>query len=204
MTAWSFVARKKPPPLVASCCRVRPPKSRFRAKWSPLGKGKILENGEVRPMDVKVGDTVLFGKYSGTEVTRRRHHGRHRRLNACRGDLSAISANPRNQRIQEQRNECKEVRFPMTPASACSRGECPRQCRQGHLGPKGRNVVLRSPRRPTITKDGVSVAKEIELSDKFENMGAQMVKKSPSKTSDIAGDGTTTATVLAQAMPRRP
>jgi chaperonin GroEL len=69
------------------------------------------------------------------------------------------------------------------------------------LGPKGRNVVLeKSFGAPTITKDGVSVAKEIELADKFENMGAQMVKEVASKTSDIAGDGTTTATVLAQAI----
>ena len=69
------------------------------------------------------------------------------------------------------------------------------------LGPKGRNVVLdKSFGAPTVTKDGVSVAKEIELKDKFENMGAQMVKEVASKTSDIAGDGTTTATVLAQAI----
>ena len=66
------------------------------------------------------------------------------------------------------------------------------------LGPKGRNVVLeKSFGAPTVTKDGVSVAKEIELADKFENMGAQMVKEVASKTSDVAGDGTTTATVLA-------
>ena len=71
------------------------------------------------------------------------------------------------------------------------------------LGPKGRNVVLdKSFGAPTITKDGVSVAKEIELSDKFENMGAQMVKEVASQTSDVAGDGTTTATVLAQAVLR--
>ena len=71
------------------------------------------------------------------------------------------------------------------------------------LGPKGRNVVLeKSFGAPTVTKDGVSVAKEIELEDKFENMGAQMVKEVASKTSDIAGDGTTTATVLAQAIVR--
>ncbi|MBE0510634.1 MAG: chaperonin GroEL [Gammaproteobacteria bacterium] len=71
------------------------------------------------------------------------------------------------------------------------------------LGPKGRNVVLeRSFGAPTITKDGVSVAKEIELENKFENMGAQMVKEVSSQTSDIAGDGTTTATVLAQAILR--
>jgi chaperonin GroEL len=71
------------------------------------------------------------------------------------------------------------------------------------LGPKGRNVVLqKSFGAPTVTKDGVSVAKEIELSDAYENMGAQIVKEAASKTSDIAGDGTTTATVLAQAFVR--
>jgi chaperonin GroEL len=71
------------------------------------------------------------------------------------------------------------------------------------LGPKGRNVVLeKSFGAPVVTKDGVSVAKEIELKDKFENMGAQMVKEVASKTSDVAGDGTTTATVLAQAIVR--
>src|SRR3954470_2440068 len=69
------------------------------------------------------------------------------------------------------------------------------------LGPKGRNVVLdKSFGAPNVTKDGVTVAKEIELEDKFENMGAQMVKEVASKTSDVAGDGTTTATVLARAV----
>src|SRR6201989_2991919 len=71
------------------------------------------------------------------------------------------------------------------------------------LGPKGRNVVIdKSFSAPRITKDGVTVAKEIELKDKFENMGAQMVKEVASKTNDLAGDGTTTATVLAQAIVR--
>src|SRR6185369_122668 len=71
------------------------------------------------------------------------------------------------------------------------------------LGPKGRNVVLEKKYGgPTITKDGVTVAKEIDLQDPLENMGAQMVKEVASKTSDIAGDGTTTATVLAQAIYR--
>src|SRR5690554_5807595 len=71
------------------------------------------------------------------------------------------------------------------------------------LGPKGRNVVLsKSFGAPRVTKDGVSVAKEIELADKFQNMGAQMVKEVSSKTADVAGDGTTTATVLAQAVIR--
>src|SRR2546422_11380855 len=69
------------------------------------------------------------------------------------------------------------------------------------LGPRGRNVVLdKKFGSPTITKDGVTVAKEIELSDPVENMGAQMVKEVATKTSDVAGDGTTTATILAQAI----
>src|SRR6187431_2714596 len=71
------------------------------------------------------------------------------------------------------------------------------------LGPRGRNVVIeKSFGSPTVTKDGVTVAKEIELENKFENMGAQMVREVASKTSDVAGDGTTTATVLAQAIYR--
>src|SRR4051794_35190390 len=69
------------------------------------------------------------------------------------------------------------------------------------LGPKGRNVILqKSFGSPTVTKDGVTVAKEIELEDKYENMGAQMVKEVASKTNDVAGDGTTTATVMAEAI----
>ncbi len=69
------------------------------------------------------------------------------------------------------------------------------------LGPRGRNVIIeKSWGSPTVTKDGVTVAKEIELEDKYENMGAQMVREVASKTSDVAGDGTTTATVLAQAI----
>jgi len=71
------------------------------------------------------------------------------------------------------------------------------------LGPKGRNAILeKSWGSPNVTKDGVTVAKEIELEDKFENLGAQMLKEVASKTSDVAGDGTTTATVLAQAIYR--
>src|ERR1700761_9125892 len=69
------------------------------------------------------------------------------------------------------------------------------------LGPRGRNVVLdKKWGAPTITNDGVSIAKEVELDDPFENMGAQLVKEVATKTNDVAGDGTTTATVLAQAL----
>jgi chaperonin GroEL len=98
----------------------------------------------------------------------------------------------------------KEIRFGEDARSKMVRGvNALANAVKATLGPKGRNVVLdKSFGAPTITKDGVSVAKEIELQDKFENMGAQMVKEVASKTSDTAGDGTTTATVLAQAFIR--
>jgi chaperonin GroEL len=98
----------------------------------------------------------------------------------------------------------KEIRFSEDARARILRGvNTLSNAVKATLGPKGRNVVLeKSFGAPTITKDGVSVAKEIELADRFENMGAQMVKEVASKTSDVAGDGTTTATVLAQALIR--
>ena len=96
----------------------------------------------------------------------------------------------------------KEVKFGESARAAKMRGvNVLADAVKVTLGPKGRNVVLdKSFGAPTVTKDGVSVAKEVELKDKFENMGAQMLKEVASKTSDVAGDGTTTATVLAQSM----
>jgi chaperonin GroEL len=98
----------------------------------------------------------------------------------------------------------KEIRFSEDARARILRGvNTLANAVKATLGPKGRNVVLQKNfGAPTITKDGVSVAKEIELADAFENMGAQMVKEVASKTSDVAGDGTTTATVLAQALIR--
>ena len=98
----------------------------------------------------------------------------------------------------------KEVRFSVDARDRMLRGiDTLAHAVRVTLGPKGRNVVLdKSYGAPRITKDGVTVAKEIELDDKFENMGAQMVREAASKTSDIAGDGTTTATVLAHAIVR--
>src|SRR5262252_6384473 len=93
----------------------------------------------------------------------------------------------------------KEVRFSVDAVALKQRGvDILNNAVKVTLGPKGRNVVLdKSFGAPRVTKDGVTVAKEIELEDKFENMGAQMVREVASKTSDVAGDGTTTATVLA-------
>src|SRR6516162_8993854 len=98
----------------------------------------------------------------------------------------------------------KEVKFSVEARDKMLRGvDILANADKVTLGPKGRNVVLdKSWGAPTVTKDGVTVAKEIELADKFENMGAQMVREVASKTSDAAGDGTTTATVLAQAIYR--
>jgi chaperonin GroEL len=98
----------------------------------------------------------------------------------------------------------KEVKFDQQARDAILRGvDILANTVKVTLGPKGRNVILdKSWGSPTVTKDGVTVAKEVELEDKFENMGAQMVKEVASKTSDVAGDGTTTATVLAQAIYR--
>ena len=96
----------------------------------------------------------------------------------------------------------KEVRFSVDARDKMLRGvDILANAVKVTLGPKGRNVVIdKSFGAPRITKDGVTVAKEIELEDKFENMGAQMVREVAAKTSDVAGDGTTTATVLAQAI----
>src|SRR5947199_10090840 len=98
----------------------------------------------------------------------------------------------------------KEVRFSTDAREKMLRGvDILANAVKVTLGPKGRNVILdKSFGAPRITKDGVTVAKEIELADKFENMGAQMVREVASKTNDAAGDGTTTATVLAQAIVR--
>ena len=98
----------------------------------------------------------------------------------------------------------KEVRFSDDARARMLRGvNILANAVKATLGPKGRNAILeKSFGAPTVTKDGVSVAKEIELKDRFENMGAQMVKEVASNTSDEAGDGTTTATVLAQAIVR--
>src|SRR3970282_1526233 len=96
----------------------------------------------------------------------------------------------------------KELHFDVDARAALKRGvDKLAEAVKVTLGPRGRNVVIdKKFGSPTITKDGVTVAKEIELSDPIENMGAQMVKEVATKTSDLAGDGTTTATLLAQAL----
>ena len=96
----------------------------------------------------------------------------------------------------------KQIAFDMEAREAMRRGVAKlARAVKVTLGPKGRNVIIqKSFGSPTVTKDGVTVAREIELEDKYENMGARMVREVASKTSDVAGDGTTTATVLAEAI----
>src|SRR3954466_4181148 len=113
----------------------------------------------------------------------------------------AVVSKDNTQSLKEHNMTAKEVKFSVDARDRMLRGiETLAHAVRVTLGPKGRNVVLdKSYGAPRITKDGVTVAKEIELDDKFENMGAQMVREVASRTSDIAGDGTTTATVLAHA-----
>ena len=179
-----------------------------------VGTGKILEDGKVRPLAVKVGDRVLFGKYSGQtvkvdgdELLVMREEDIMGVVEVTAHQIVSDEGRPFDpvMKIGDIDMAAKEVRFRRFGARTawCVGVNILADAVKVTLGPKGRNVVLeRSFGAPTVTKDGVSVAKEIELKDKFENMGAQMVKEVASKTSDVAGDGTTTATVLAQSIVR--
>src|ERR1700733_5388699 len=209
-----------------------------------VGPGGRDEAGKLIPIDLKVGDRVLFGKWSGTEVkldgqellimkesdimgvltdvpaakkkaAKARQSvylilrsRRSRRLEGCgpQVQISSPKSPPISAAWDRLKTEtimsAKEVKFGVDARDRMLRGvEILNNAVKVTLGPKGRNVVLdKSFGAPRITKDGVTVAKEIELEDKFENMGAQMVREVASKSADAAGDGTTTATVLAAAI----
>ncbi len=182
-----------------------------------VGPGARDEQGKVVALDVKPGDRVLFGKWSGTEV---KIDGEDLLimkesdiLGVLDGKVSAkkaaLGARPPRLAFPEYPNgvphmAAKDVKFSQDARESMLRGvDILANAVKVTLGPKGRNVVIeKSFGAPRITKDGVTVAKEIELEDKFENMGAQMLREVASKTADLAGDGTTTATVLAQAIVR--
>src|SRR5687768_5028344 len=169
-----------------------------------VGTGKKNDEGKVMPLDVKVGDRVLFGKYSGQTVKVEGEELLVMREEDIMGVIESAKSLAHLRKPGEPHMAAKDVKFHENARSKIVAGvNILADAVKVTLGPKGRNVVLeRSFGAPTVTKDGVSVAKEIELKDKFENMGAQMVKEVASKTSDVAGDGTTTATVLAQAIVR--
>ena len=162
-----------------------------------VGKGKRLEDGTVVALDVQVGDRILFGKYSGSEIT---IEGTECMIMREDEILGILEKQPRGCQESELIPMAKQIIYADHSRQAILRGVNQlADAVKVTLGPKGRNVVLEKKfGGPTITKDGVTVAKEIELADPLENMGAQMVREVASKTSDVAGDGTTTATVLAQ------
>ena len=150
---------------------------------------------EVQALDVKAGDKVVFGKYSGTEV---KLDGEE--LLIIREDdvLGILELHPPK---ESDSMPAKQILYSADARSAMLRGVDQLAEAVKATGPKGRNIVIdKKFGSPASTKDGVTVAKEIELKDPFENMGAQMLREVASKTSDVAGDGTTTATVLAQAI----
>ena len=167
------------------------------------GPGARGEDGKIHPLDVKAGDRVLFGKWSGTEV---KLDGEELIIMKESDIMGVIERGAAAKKAPEENREmaAKDVKFHADARDRMLRGvDILANAVKVTLGPKGRNVVLdKSFGAPRITKDGVTVAKEIELADKFENMGAQMVREVASKTSDQAGDGTTTATILAQAIVR--
>ena len=178
------------------------------------GPGARNEAGQIVPLEVKAGDRILFGKWSGTEV---KIDGEELLIMKESDIMGIIEGRPRRPeegrvspariiRIQEGYSKWLQKTFGSAamPRQRMLRGvDILADAVKVTLGPKGRNVVLdKSFGAPRITKDGVTVAKEIELADKFENMGAQMVREVASKTNDLAGDGTTTATVLAQSIVR--
>jgi chaperonin GroEL len=156
-----------------------------------VGPGRFDDAGAKRvPMDVKVGDVVLYSKYGGTEV---KYHGEEYLVlsgTTYQGNFEVLMA--------------KMLEFDEEARRALERGvNRLADAVKVTLGPKGRNVVIdKKWGAPTITNDGVTVAREIDLEDPYENLGAQLAKEVATKTNDVAGDGTTTATVLAQAMVR--
>ena len=158
-----------------------------------VGPGRWSDDeGKHFALDVKVGDTVLYSKYGGTEVT-------------IDGDDLLILTSPRRPgHRREVVAMAKLLKFDEDARRSLEAGvNRLADTVKVTLGPRGRNVVLdKKWGAPTITNDGVSIAREVELDDPFENMGAQLVKEVATKTNDIAGDGTTTATVLAQALVR--
>ena len=156
---------------------------------------ETTEDGKIIPVPVKVGDTILMDKYSGQEVTIDDEEF----VILKADDIIAIIKN--NLLRSKYTMAAKNIKFKEE-----ARQKIPKRrahigcCRKSTLVQKGATSSSTNLTAPQITKDGVTVAKEIELEDKHENMGAQMVKEVASKTADKAGDGTTTATVLAEAI----
>ncbi len=162
---------------------------------------------------MKAGDRILFGKWSGTEVTIDGEELIIMKESDILGIVEEPAEGARSSRALSAISSAAKEQATWQPSTYNSPSDARERMLRGvdilanavkvTLGPKGRNVVIeKSFGAPRTTKDGVTVAKEIELADKFENMGAQMIREVASKANDVAGDGTTTATVLAQAIVR--
>ena len=156
-----------------------------------VGPGRRAENtGELVPFDVAVGDKVVYSKYGGTEIT---IDGEDLLILSSRDVLAKVKSLMSKMLVFDE-NARRRLETGVNKLADTVKVT---------LGPKGRNVVLdKKFGAPTITNDGVTIARDIELEDHFENMGAQLVKEVATKTNDVAGDGTTTATVLAQSLVR--
>ena len=187
-----------------------------------VGPGGRDETGKRIEMDVKVGDRILFGKWSGTEVklegedliimkesdilgvlvARERAWSMRKPPDPPRHARNRTATTSSTHSIGAANMAAKDVYFASDARDRMLQGvNILANAVKVTLGPKGRNVVIeKSFGAPRSTKDGVTVAKEIELADKFQNLGAQLIREVASKTNDKAGDGTTTATVLAQAI----
>ena len=179
------------------------------------GSGARDDKGKRIPMDVKAGDRILFGKWSGSEVKIDGDDLLIMKESDILWDFARSGHRPGEgglaprlqpfpfSRFRKNRHmAAKHVHFSADARDRMLRGvNILANAVKVTLGPKGRNVVIeKSYGAPRSTKDGVTVAKEIELDDRFENLGAQMIREVAAKTSDTAGDGTTTATVLAQSI----
>ncbi len=178
---------------------IPPRKSRWKAKSSKSARVASPMTASAMALEVKKGDRVLYGKYSGTEVT----VDGEEYLIMRESDIFAVIAKANQSETERETSTmAKLIEYDTNARTRLKKGvDKLADAVKVTLGPRGRNVVIdKKFGSPTITKDGVTVAKEIELEDHFENMGAQMVQEVASKTSDVAGDGTTTATVLAQAI----
>ncbi len=179
--------------------------------WAPATGTKPANSV---PSDLKKGDQVLFGQWSGTEIKIDGDELLIMKESDIMGVLDSkypVFATPEPFRSQILsfhdwilQMTAKQVKFSRDVRDRMMEGvDVLANAVKVTLGPKGRNVIIaKSYGAPRTTKDGVTVAKEIELEDKFENMGAQMVREVAQKTNDMAGDGTTTATVLAHAILR--
>ena len=161
-----------------------------------VGAGKLNDKGERIAIDVQVGDQVYYGKFGGNEV---KVDGEDYLLLRA-DDIYAIIEDYTSRFKIKEKLMAKDIIFGTDARARLAKGvNTLADAVTTTLGPKGRYVALqRSYGAPTITNDGVSVAKEIELKDPIENMGAQLVKEVATKTNDLVGDGTTTATLLAQ------